>query len=967
MKKPSETYNQVIINTKYPKITKILFLVFILAIFSILARCQDYTTVSGTIVDSDTTTWTNGTWSAQLNNPRGGQVKFLDGTTPVITQFSGNLNSSGAFSQANMPNNAALAPAGTNWTFTFCPDASYQCSILPNISFASGQNTYDISSFATSNISAPRFPALGHQSWGYTDAEVTPIPNVGGVYFNVNESLLRYWNGTAWVSISPGTGDCTGVTGPCVVENPTTDQQINQPSGTTFGIFTNSTTEGEFFMDDFGGMLLASDPGAEIDLGNECGDGCIDLYGKPSAPAATSQSWNIIANTRSNTNIPNAEFSNFEDNGIYITTPSFSWDACNNNPVSSTCTLGTDPSESDGPYTFLTAVSGNLIRTLPTSLPPYGIAGSSYGYSTQITVYKIDSSANTITINPAAGDLIIGYPSGYILSTQWQGVTFSSDGAHEWFVSQSSNINTTSGVCGDATHICQITTNKNGNVTSQNAVTIAGVVTDGSGTTTANQLALSTTTTHQIQYGPAIPNGITATTQLAGDNSTKVATDAFVLANAASATTVDILSNQKPSGTFAYYPGLEYYVPSIGQTVTIFSATGSGYISNIFFASASIVNYQQSILSCKVNGEASPSFTGTLRTLFENAWLDNLFNGNYFLSSNGGMGNSFSMPIPYSNGIVCTVKVPQSSAIWVNITDHRNVTDNWPYTEKLRTSTIEAANPGSSNGVSYTPYSYETLVNYAGPSPGRLVGVWLFDDENAGGAGAALEGNIALYTDTFNATWKASTAFTVGQIILDPNGNFQTVSTAGTTGATEPTFTSATVSGQTTTDGTVTWTASVGTPLNIWRATQPYILNMSFLDPNGNVQTVTTAGTTGATQPTYCVTAGCTTTDGTVVTTTSLASTMVQAVLVATGTEDFFGLGFYGDNTTTNDQGNNGTNGMTWNSLHRYGFYRFFVNDPIRFNNSIGIIRQIGDPSEASLTNNTLQMAATYFYTQDTN
>jgi hypothetical protein len=61
-----------------------------------------------------------------------------------------------------------------------------------------------------------------------------------------------------------------------------------------------------------------------------------------------------------------------------------------------------------------------------------------------------------------------------------------------------------------------------------------GSVTDGSGVTTAGEIATSTTTAHQIQYGTALPNGTTATTQTTGDNTAKVATDAFVLANAGS-------------------------------------------------------------------------------------------------------------------------------------------------------------------------------------------------------------------------------------------------------------------------------------------------------------------------------------------------------------------------------------------------------------------------------------------------
>jgi hypothetical protein len=53
-------------------------------------------------------------------------------------------------------------------------------------------------------------------------------------------------------------------------------------------------------------------------------------------------------------------------------------------------------------------------------------------------------------------------------------------------------------------------------------------VADGAGTTTPNLVALSTATAHQLQYSSALPNGTTATTQAASDNSTKVATTAYV-------------------------------------------------------------------------------------------------------------------------------------------------------------------------------------------------------------------------------------------------------------------------------------------------------------------------------------------------------------------------------------------------------------------------------------------------------
>ena len=49
--------------------------------------------------------------------------------------------------------------------------------------------------------------------------------------------------------------------------------------------------------------------------------------------------------------------------------------------------------------------------------------------------------------------------------------------------------------------------------------------------------------------------------------------------------------------------------------------------------------------------------------------------------------------------------------------------------------------------------------------------------------------------------WAAATAYAVGFLILDPNGNVQQCTTAGTSGATAPTW--PTVRGATITDGSV--------------------------------------------------------------------------------------------------------------------------------------------------------------------
>lgn len=66
------------------------------------------------------------------------------------------------------------------------------------------------------------------------------------------------------------------------------------------------------------------------------------------------------------------------------------------------------------------------------------------------------------------------------------------------------------------------------------------------------------------------------------------------------------------------------------------------------------------------------------------------------------------------------------------------------------------------------------------------------------------------------ATWQPSTAYAVGAIILDANGNVQRCTTAGTSGASQPTW--STVVGNTTADNTVVWTnvADSTLPTPIW-------------------------------------------------------------------------------------------------------------------------------------------------------
>jgi hypothetical protein len=134
--------------------------------------------------------------------------------------------------------------------------------------------------------------------------------------------------------------------------------------------------------------------------------------------------------------------------------------------------------------------------------------------------------------------------------------------------------------------------------------------------------------------------------------------------------------------------------------------------------------------------------------------------------------------------------------------------------------------------------------------------------------------------------WAASTAFTVGQFIIDSNLNIQLVTTAGSTGGSAPAW--AGTIGATTTDGTATWTCKgpsvqkwgitapanapsvqntpLGSTLPAWAANTYYAPSgVTIVDSNNNIQLTTTGGTTGGSQPTWATGLNATTTDGSVV------------------------------------------------------------------------------------------------------
>lgn len=133
---------------------------------------------------------------------------------------------------------------------------------------------------------------------------------------------------------------------------------------------------------------------------------------------------------------------------------------------------------------------------------------------------------------------------------------------------------------------------------------------------------------------------------------------------------------------------------------------------------------------------------------------------------------------------------------------------------------------------------------------------------------------VALISSTFQTdvewpAWIASTAYVIGDIIRPgtPDGHAFECTTAGTSGACEPTFNESPGGGSTTADGgTLVWTdLGINPPLfevagfgfisnpTVWAMSTVYGSGAFVIDTggNGHVYEATIAGTSGASEPTF--------------------------------------------------------------------------------------------------------------------
>jgi hypothetical protein len=206
------------------------FIILVLLCSSAVVIAQN-TVISANVVDSDGTTWTNGTWSITFTpNPQQPNIGIynINGTSlsPSILDQQGVIDASGNFN-ITVYQSTAITPVGSSWTLNICPNASAPCGVFNLLTSGS---TMNISTLLTSGIPPPRFKAIAG-TYGYTDIEAQVQLTPGSTYYNVVSSCQKYFSfvtstwscfasGGTFLPLAGGT-----LSGPLVVTTP--------------GIFTN--------------------------------------------------------------------------------------------------------------------------------------------------------------------------------------------------------------------------------------------------------------------------------------------------------------------------------------------------------------------------------------------------------------------------------------------------------------------------------------------------------------------------------------------------------------------------------------------------------------------------------------------------------------------------------------------------------------------------------------------------------
>jgi hypothetical protein len=186
---------------------------------SVFATAPALTSVTATLQDSSAQVWANATWTTTFITPFGNPSTPNNNGNAITNNQSGVADSSGIFS-VSLDDNNVVAPAGSKWKFTICPNASV--SACAEVQLIITGPSMDISAALNSTIVPPQVGAQPNIVRAYNDTEVNGA--FGALYINSIDNTLRECelvscNGTGWVTITVPTNNpvFTGtLTVPCV-------------------------------------------------------------------------------------------------------------------------------------------------------------------------------------------------------------------------------------------------------------------------------------------------------------------------------------------------------------------------------------------------------------------------------------------------------------------------------------------------------------------------------------------------------------------------------------------------------------------------------------------------------------------------------------------------------------------------------------------------------------------------------
>jgi hypothetical protein len=167
------------------------------------------TTVSGTITDSSSQTWNNGSLQFVLiPNPLYPTSVYTWTGGTLSRVITGSLSGTGTYS-VSIPSNSAITPTGSKWVLQVTPNATFASFSTAATTITGSTQTLNATPPAIFiSWSNPPGPALS----AYSDSEIGGTLVPGAEYFNTTTLLTRVWNGSAWNNQGAGSGGtCTSV------------------------------------------------------------------------------------------------------------------------------------------------------------------------------------------------------------------------------------------------------------------------------------------------------------------------------------------------------------------------------------------------------------------------------------------------------------------------------------------------------------------------------------------------------------------------------------------------------------------------------------------------------------------------------------------------------------------------------------------------------------------------------------